>query len=152
MVSALIIHVEISYFQPLTFLQDIYTTINRSNIKFLQKAFDTVPRQRHLLKLKHCGIQGKTLRRISFRLTNRTLRIVVDGDASIKTQMLSGVPQGTVLVPLMFILYIDDIGENLAFHIKLFTDDCLQFRTIKSVAETVALQNDSCKMSLGARK
>ena len=69
------------------------------------------------------------------------------------------VPQGTVLTPLMFLLYINDIGENVTSHIKLFADDCLLFRTIGSVADTVdsvddtiALQNDLCKMSLMAWK
>ena len=62
--------------------------------------------------------------------------------------MCSGVPQGTVLAPLMFLLYINDIGENITSYIKLFVDDHLLFRTIESVADTVALQNDLCKMSL----
>ena len=65
------------------------------------------------------------------------------------------VPQGTVRAPLMFLLYIKDIGENVTSNIKLFADDCLLFRTIDTVdifADTVALQNDLCKMSLWTRK
>ena len=57
--------------------------------------------------------------------------------------------QGTVLAPFMFLLYINDI---LTSHIKLLADDCLLFKTIESVADSVALQNDLCKMSLSARK
>ena len=62
------------------------------------------------------------------------------------------VPQGTVLAPLMFLLYINGIGENVTSHIKLFADDCLLFMTIDSVDDTIAIQNDLCKMSLMAWK
>ena len=51
--------------------------------------------------------------------------------------MFSGIPRGTVLALLIFLLYINDIGENITSHIKLFADDCQLFRTIDSVADTV---------------
>ena len=55
-----------------------------------------------------------------------------------------------MLAPLIFLLYINNIRENITPHIKLFSDDCLLFTTIESVADSV--QNDLCKMSLWARK
>ena len=57
-----------------------------------------------------------------------------------------------MLAPLMFLLYLNDIRENTTSHINLFTDDCLLFKTINSVADVVVLQIDLCKMSLWARK
>ena len=62
--------------------------------------------------------------------------------------MFSCVLQRTALVQLMLLLYINNIGENITSHIKLFTDDCLLFRTIDSVADTVALQNYLCSGQL----
>ena len=66
--------------------------------------------------------------------------------------MFSGVPQGTLPALLIFLLFINDIGENLTSHIRLFTDDCQLFRIIDSVTNTVTLKTDLCKMSLWAWK
>ena len=63
-------------------------------------------------------------------LTNRTQRVVVDGEASATVHVDSGVPQGTILGPIMFLLFINDIGDTIDSSIKLFADDCLLFRTI----------------------
>ena len=68
------------------------------------KAFDTVPHQRLLTKLANYGIQGDTRRWIRLRLTLCTQCVVVDGEASDFVRVKSGVPQGTVLGPLMFLL------------------------------------------------
>ena len=53
--------------------------------------------------------------------------VVVNGEASDFVRLMSGVPQGTVLSPLMFLLYINDISENLTSHIRLFADDCIMY-------------------------
>ena len=66
--------------------------------------------------------------------------------------MFSGIPQGTMLALLIFLVYINGIRENITSYIKLFADDCLLFRTTESVVVTVTLQNDLCKMSLWTRK
>ena len=55
---------------------------------------------------------------------------------------MSGVPQGTVLGPLMFLLYINDISNNLTSHIRLFADDCIIYRTILSPEDLLHLQED----------
>ena len=96
------------------------------------KAFDKVPHQRLLSKLNYYGIQGKTLAWINFWLTERIQRVVVDGEASSFVKVTSGVPQGTVLGPLMFLLFINDIHENLDSTLRLFADDALLYRSINS--------------------
>lgn len=106
------------------------------------KAFDKVAHQRLLSKLKYYGIRDVTLSWISTWLTTRTQRVVVDGEASTSVHVTSGVPQGTVLGPLMFLLFINDIGDEVDSTIKLFADDCLLMRRIASVDDTVKLQSD----------
>ena len=110
------------------------------------KASDKVPHQRLLSKLNYYGIQGKTLAWINFWLTERIQRVVVDGEASSFVKVNSGVPQGTVLGPLMFLLFINDIHENLDSTLRLFADDALLYRSINTMNDTIILQNDIDKL------
>ena len=70
------------------------------------RAFDTVPHQRLLGKLRHYGITGNTHSWIESFLTNRTMRIAIDGVLSAEARVTSGVPQVTVLGPLLFFIFI----------------------------------------------
>ena len=81
---------------------------------------------------------------ISNWLTSRTQRVVVDGETSKPVHVKSGVPQGTVLGPLMFLIYINNIADETdkATHIRLFADDCLLYRVIRSSDDTDQLQKD----------
>ena len=94
------------------------------------KAFDVVPHQRLLHKLDHYGIRGTTLNWIQNFLTNRTQKVVVDGSSSESARVRSGVPQGTLLGPLLFLTYINDPPSMVFSHVRLFADDCLLYRPI----------------------
>ena len=58
---------------------------------------------------------------------------MVDGESSSATPVKSGVPQGTVLGPLMFLVYINDINENITSSVRLFADDCVIYKSITSI-------------------
>ena len=106
------------------------------------KAFDVVPHKRLLLKLKQYGIHNKTYRWISNFLQCRAQRVVVGGEHSSWAEVDSGVPQGTVLGPLLFLAYINDLPFNVNSSVRLFADDCVLYREINSDADHLALQED----------
>ena len=106
------------------------------------KAFDVVSHRLLLGKLEHYGVRGNTLGWVTDWLTDRTQRVVIDGECSEDAPVLSGVPQGTVLGPLMFILYINDISAGTNCSIHLFADDCLLYRVVDSTRDAALLQWD----------
>ena len=106
------------------------------------KAFDVVPHKRLLLKLKHFGIQNNTHRWITNFLTQRHQRVVVGGDHSEWVPVRSGVSQGTVLGPLLFLLFLNDLPENLSSQVRLFADDCVVYREIVNDYDAEMLQKD----------
>ena len=106
------------------------------------KAFDTVAHHRLLNKLKFYGIKGKVYDWLSIWLTQRSQRVVLDNSSSNYVQVESGVPQGTVLGPIMFLLYINDITVGISSSLRLFADDCVLYRIIKSNHDHNYLQSD----------
>ena len=106
------------------------------------KAFDTVPHIRLLNKLKNCKIDNLIMTWIKSWLIQRTQSVVVDGTSSSPVSVLSGVPQGTVLGPLLFLLYINDIANRVSSSIRLFADDCILYRVIKCENDSIILQRD----------
>ena len=97
------------------------------------KAFDTVPHKRLLVKLHGYGISGKLLAWIEAFLTGRKQRVEVNGSRSSWTEVLSGIPQGSVLGPMLFICYINDMSSVVDSPIYLFADDTKVFSSIASV-------------------
>ena len=106
------------------------------------KAFDTVPHKRLLGKLHHYGVKGPILRWIQAFLEDRTQNVVVEGKHSPAAPVLSGVPQGTVLGPLLFLLFINDLPSVVKSQVRLFADDCLMYRPIHSIQDQMSLQSD----------
>ena len=97
------------------------------------KAFDTVPHQQLLSKLESYGIYGNLENWLRHWLMAWTQTVMLYSEASSPVNVKSGVPQGTVLGWLMFLLYINDIGTNKTnSKVKLFADDCLLYRIADS--------------------
>ena len=105
------------------------------------KAFDKVAHQRLLLKLQAIGIDGFTLIWIRSFLSQRDQTVVLEGSSSDTKPVTSGVPQGTVLGPLLFLVYINDLPQCVtSSHNRLFADDCLIHKEIRSQADADKLQ------------
>ena len=107
-----------------------------------QKAFDKVPHQRLLLKLKAHGIGDSITDWIEQWLTDRRQRVVVDGEVSNWKSVLSGVPQGSVLGPILFLIYINDLDESITSNVLKFADDTKLFRKVNTDCDKQHLQND----------
>ena len=105
-----------------------------------EKAFDTPPHELLKSKLFSYGIGGKTLKWIGSFLCFRQQRVVENGVKADWAPVLSGVPQGTILGPLLFSLYINDISSDNESEIRLFADDCVCYREIKDEEDTMKLQ------------
>ena len=106
------------------------------------KAFDKVPHRRLLYKLEYYGIRGSTHKRISSWLSERSQKVVLDGQASDPVPVLSGVLQGSVLETGLFLIFINDLPENIRSSVRLFADDCDLYRNIKSPIDCQILQDD----------
>ena len=107
------------------------------------KAFDKVPHQRLLHKLAYYGVKGSTLQWIGSFLADRKQEVLLEGVHSSPANVTSGVPQGTVLGPLLFLSYINDLPDVVQnSSTKLFADDCLLFRAINNARDQHLLQSD----------
>ena len=110
------------------------------------KAFDKVSHSLLIHKLKHLGIAGPINRWIASFLSDRKQAVVVEGAISNYVRVESGVPQGSVLGPSLFLLYINDLPSNLASEARLFADDTLCHHPISSTEDQETLQDDIRKL------
>ena len=106
------------------------------------KAFDKVNHLKLLYKLQVHGVQGKTLGWIESFLVGRNQTVVLDGESSDELPVLSGVPQGSVLGPILFLLYINDLPENVQSQVRLFADDTAVYLTVQDPNDSGRLQSD----------
>ena len=104
------------------------------------KAFDKVPHRRLLDKLGYYEIRGSTHKWITSWLSERSQKVVLDGQASDPVSVLSGVPQGSVLGPVLFLIFINDPPENIRSSARLFAYDCVLYRNIKSPMDSQILE------------
>ena len=94
----------------------------------LQKAFDTVPHKRLLAKADSYGIGGNILVWLEKFLVGRQQQVVVNKSSSSREKVTSGVPKGSVLGPILFVLFVYDLPEHVTSEIKIFADDTKIFR------------------------
>ena len=107
-----------------------------------RKAFDSVAHKRLLITLNALGIRGKLLTWIQGFLTGRKQRVVLEGTASEWVDVASGVPQGSVLGPTLFIAAVQSMPMNVNSSILIYADDTKVYRPVSSRAEADALQED----------
>ncbi|CAO4369770.1 unnamed protein product [Caenorhabditis nigoni] len=121
-----------------------------------KKAFDTVSFNKLACKLISYGVKGRLLDWIVSFLTDRTQRVNVNGVLSQERTVLSGVPQGSVLGPLLFLLFINDIGDEFKSDFLLYADDLKLFSTnpttIVSDLKLLSIWCDKWQMSVAPNK
>ena len=116
------------------------------------KAFDKVDHQMLLLKLHRLGINTGAITWIQSFLSGRSQRVVLDGETSDACPVLSGVPQGSVQGPCLFLMYINDMPENKQSNIRLFADDTIMYLTITNQSDCQDLQRDLLKLEIWERE
>ena len=109
--------------------------------RLISKAFDRVWHESLLLKLEAAGISGNLLLWFRSYLTNRKQRVVLPGAESEWTYIRVGVPQGSILGPLLFLLFINDIVKNIGSNIRLFADDTSLFISVENPETAAELLN-----------
>ena len=102
----------------------------------ISKAFDRVWHKGLLYKIKNFGIEGKLFNLIESFLSDRYQRVTINGQTSNWLPIKAGVPQGSILGPLLFLSFINDLPEGLISKVKLFADDTAIFSTVNTPIET----------------
>ena len=132
---------------------DIYQSLDqdyevRGVFLDISKAFDKVWHKGLIHKLKQNGIGGPLLKLLTDFLKSRKQRVVLNGQHSSWSDVLAGVPQGSILGPLLFLIYINDLSDGLQCNSKLLADDTSLFATVHNIKKaTNDLNNDLTKIT-----
>ena len=116
------------------------------------KAFHTVPHRRLIGTLESIGIHGQIVSWVQDFLSNRVQQVNVNGTKSDRAKVISGIPQGSVLGPILFVLYINDLPNNISSDVFMFADDTKVFRIIERHEDQTLLQDDLDKLSAWSSK
>ena len=137
--------------QLVNFTQEIFD--NLQNCKHTElikmdssKAFDKVDHNLLIYKLFNLGINLNTVSWIKSFLQNRSQSVVVEGKQSSSVPVMSGVPQGSVLGPCLFLAYINDLSDSLRGKARHFADGAIVYLTINSQSDAQTLQDDLLKL------
>ena len=140
--------------QFLSIVHNIYSDFDeypslevRSNFLDISKAFDKVWHKGLIFKLETFSISGNLLKLFQSFLCDRQQRVVLNGQYSKWAPVLAGVPQGSILGPLLFLIYINDLPDNLESLAKLFADDTSLFSTVHDPSSSAKLLNHLLKIS-----
>ena len=114
------------------------------------KAFDKVSHNLLTQKLSRYGIQGLTNKWIRNWLSHRKRTVVLDGQNSYEAAVRSGVPQGSVLGPCLFLYYINDIPDQVKSSVRLFADHTIMYLTVTSQNDANQLQSDLQRLAMWA--
>ena len=133
--------------QLLEFMEEVTEAIDRGeevDVIYLDfaNAFDKVPHKRLLSKLKGYGIKGKIYDWIKDFLSNRKQQVVINGKFSHWIRVTSGIPQGSVLGPILFLIFINDLPDVLNCCMKLFADDAKLYMPIINCHDEEILQQN----------
>ena len=133
--------------QLLSITHEIFTSFDnglevRSVFLDISKAFDKVWHKGLIFKLKQNGISGKLYHILSDFLSNRKQKVVLNGQNSSWTNVHAGVPQGSILGPLLFLIYRNDLSDNLTSNAKRFADDTSVFSVVYNVNTSAKELND----------
>ena len=120
---------------------DLDTQIDCIYLDF-KKAFDSVSHELLIHKLKSCNISDSMITWLSSFLNNRRQSVRINGSTSSWASVASWVPQGSILGPLMFLLFVSDIPQITSSNIMLSVDDTKLWRLIKSIDDVSILQQD----------
>jgi hypothetical protein len=141
----------------LEFLQAVTDGIDKGellDVLYLdfQKAFDKVPHKRLRIKLEELGIGGNLLRWIENWLNQRKQRVVLNGENSDWVKVTSGVPQGSVLGPILFVIFINDLEDGIKNRIWKFADDAKLLGRVTNLSEITELREDLDKLYCWSQK